>query len=56
MPDHHGTPDPAVILDALERTYWNLRRLSERKVIRDLGETFAEAESVLEAAGRLHRG
>lgn len=51
---NHGTSERAA-LDALERTYWNLRRLSEGKVVRDLAETFAEAESVLAAAKRLHR-
>lgn len=34
-------------LDALERTYWNLKAMSAQKPVRDLAETFAEAESVL---------
>jgi hypothetical protein len=40
------------MLDALDRTYWNLRSLSAGQPVRDLAETFAEAESVLAAAGR----
>ena len=49
----YATRNRAAELDALERTYWNLRRLSVRQPVRDLSETFAEAEAVLKAAGRM---